>query len=186
MQGEFRGDFTRDTFYAFKHFSRVLMQQGRVHLDADWNEQTSILLRYLQALAADLIGPHGGPMDPDGTFSSFRISSDPLLTNDFIIGAGHYYVHGILCELGSTPVPILRIEGTEVEIAAWHADGYDFVEGQYVQVSATNPMTPTPPVIARITSISAERTLTLGTIGNVPLNPPTRHSLTCQFRGPRI
>src|SRR5260370_31162290 len=77
MQGEFRGDFTRDTFYAFKHFSRVLMQQGRVHLDADWNEQTSILLRYLQALAADLIGPHGGPMDPDGTFSSFRISSDP-------------------------------------------------------------------------------------------------------------
>ena len=26
-----------------QHFSRVLQQQGRVHLDADWNEQTAIL-----------------------------------------------------------------------------------------------------------------------------------------------
>ena len=39
-----KGDFTRDTFDAAKHFSRVLMQQGQVQLDADWNEQTSILL----------------------------------------------------------------------------------------------------------------------------------------------
>ena len=39
MQGEYRGDFTRDTFNPLKHFSRVLMQQGRVQLDADWNEQ---------------------------------------------------------------------------------------------------------------------------------------------------
>jgi hypothetical protein len=38
MQGEYRGDFTRDTFNPLKNFSRVLMQQGRVQLDADWNE----------------------------------------------------------------------------------------------------------------------------------------------------
>ena len=30
-----KGDFTRDTFDPAKHFSRVLMQQGRVTLDAD-------------------------------------------------------------------------------------------------------------------------------------------------------
>jgi hypothetical protein len=56
-----KGDFTRDTFDPAKHFTRVLMQQGRVQLDADWNEQGAILLHYLQALATDLIGPFGGP-----------------------------------------------------------------------------------------------------------------------------
>ena len=60
MEGEFRGDFSRDSFDPLKHFSRVLMQQGRVQLDADWNEQTSIVLHYLQALASDIIGPFGG------------------------------------------------------------------------------------------------------------------------------
>ncbi len=58
-----KGDFSRDTFYPEKSFSRVLMQQGRVQLDADWNEQTSILLHYMRTLAADLIGQHGGPGD---------------------------------------------------------------------------------------------------------------------------
>ncbi len=55
------GDFSRDTFQPTHRYSRVLMQQGRVLLDADWNEQTSILLHQLRALARDLIGPHGGP-----------------------------------------------------------------------------------------------------------------------------
>ena len=53
MQGEFRGDFTRDTYNPSKQFLRVFMQQGRVQLDADWNEQVSILLNYLQTLATD-------------------------------------------------------------------------------------------------------------------------------------
>ncbi len=55
-----KGDFSRDTFDKAKHFSRVLMQQGRVQLDADFNEQTAILLHYLRTLAADLIGPFAG------------------------------------------------------------------------------------------------------------------------------
>lgn len=42
MRGEFRGDFTRDTFTPEKSYSRVLMQQGRVQVDADWNEQVSV------------------------------------------------------------------------------------------------------------------------------------------------
>ncbi len=84
-----KGDFSRDTFEASKHFSRVLMQQGRVQLDADWNEQTSILLHYLQTLAADLIGPFGGPT------GAFTLKEDGP---GFTIGKGHYYVDGILCE----------------------------------------------------------------------------------------
>ena len=37
-----KGDFSRDTFDPAKQFTRVLMQQGRVQLDADWNEQIAI------------------------------------------------------------------------------------------------------------------------------------------------
>jgi len=45
-----KGDFSRDTFDHKKHYRRVLMQQGRVQVDADWNEQASILLHYMQSL----------------------------------------------------------------------------------------------------------------------------------------
>jgi hypothetical protein len=61
-----QGDFTRDTFDPSKQYSRVLMQQGRVQLDADWNEQTSILLHYMRALARDLFGAHAGPAEGAG------------------------------------------------------------------------------------------------------------------------
>ena len=91
-----KGDFSRDTFNATKHFSRLLMQQGRVQLDADWNEQASIAAHYLRSLAADLIGPHGGPDD------GFKISRIPAAAEqpleDLGITAGRYYVSGLLCE----------------------------------------------------------------------------------------
>jgi len=92
-----KGDFTRDTFDKDKQFSRVLMQQGRVQLDADWNEQVSILLHYLRTLAADLIGPYGGP----GEGFAIRVLEDSdgqSISHNFVIGQGHYYVDGILCE----------------------------------------------------------------------------------------
>ena len=103
MQGEYRGDFTRDTFEPTDHFSRVLMQQGRVQVDADWNEQTSILLHYLRTLAIDLNGPHWGPKQLRGRENKGfmidklkRNGSD--VPNDFSIGIGRYYVDGIPCE----------------------------------------------------------------------------------------
>jgi hypothetical protein len=98
------GDFTRNTFDPEKHFTRVLMQQGRVQLDADWNEQAAILLHYLQTLAADLIGPFGGPgwaKGPDGLpIEGFKINLrlENQKLADLMIGEGHYYVDGILCE----------------------------------------------------------------------------------------
>ena len=36
------GDYSRNTFDPRRHYSGVLMQQGRVQLDADWNEQQAI------------------------------------------------------------------------------------------------------------------------------------------------
>lgn len=93
-----KADLTRDTFDPLKKFTRVLMQQGRVQLDADWNEQASILLHYLRTLAADLIGPAGGPLGNCG----FGLSLDAAFSEDFRIGAGRYYVDGHLCELAAS------------------------------------------------------------------------------------
>lgn len=86
-----KGDFSRRSFDEKKHFSRVLMQQGRVQLDSDWNEQVDIDLHYLRRLAQDLIGRHGTPANIDG----FKIINRK---RDYLIGSGHYYVDGILCE----------------------------------------------------------------------------------------
>jgi len=102
MRGEFRGDFTRDTFAAARHFSRVLMQQGRVQLDADFNEQTSINVHYLRGLAVDLMGPHAAPAGIDGQATdAFQVSVADGKTLD--VAPGLYYVNGIRCE---NPEPI--------------------------------------------------------------------------------
>jgi hypothetical protein len=90
-----KGDFSRISFDPQNHFSRVLLQQGRVTLDADPNEQSAILLHYLRTLARDLIGPYGGPIDNLGFVLSVDSKVKPYALN---IAAGRYYVDGILCE----------------------------------------------------------------------------------------
>lgn len=56
-----KGDFSRLTFDRKKHYSGVLMQQGRVLLDADWNEQQAINRDRTETETADVIGPSGSP-----------------------------------------------------------------------------------------------------------------------------
>ena len=123
-----KNDISRNTFDSRKNFSRVLMQQGRVLLDADFNEQSSILLHYLRTLASDLIGPYGGPRNSFAVDFSRDKNKRILPGNsgnpkDLIIAPGHYYVDGILCEndglLNDNPVsyfnqPNYRAEGNEL------------------------------------------------------------------------
>ncbi len=87
-----KGDFSRESFDPDRDYSRVLLQQGRVLLDADWNEQVAILLHRLEQLTRDMIGPYGGPADDCG----FEIIPEPAC--DFRIGTGRYYVRGLPCE----------------------------------------------------------------------------------------
>lgn len=87
-----KGDFTRNTFDPAKHFSRVLSQQGRVTLDADPNEQTSIVLHYLRTLTRDLLGPYAVPAREGG----FDLNVDE--SGNLIIRSGRMYVDGILVE----------------------------------------------------------------------------------------
>jgi len=85
------GDISRDSFDVRKRYAGVVMQQGRVQLDADWNEQQSIARHHAETTAKDVIGPSGAPVHDAG----FKLSTDGA---KLTIGAGRYYVNGLLCE----------------------------------------------------------------------------------------
>lgn len=108
-----KNDITRDTFDRLNHFSRVLIQQGRVQLDADWNEQVGILLNYLRTIMVDLVGPGAGPVAACGfdllvtaaNISALNLPAEEekalkeiLKKEGILIGPGRYYVGGLLAE----------------------------------------------------------------------------------------
>ncbi len=106
-----KGDFSRLTFRARKHYSGVLHQQGRVWLDADWNEDVADRQYLADQETIDVIGRAGAPEPGTG----FQIAPpDPKVSStltDFVIGggpgpAGHFYVDGLLCQL-EAPVTYL-------------------------------------------------------------------------------
>jgi hypothetical protein len=85
-----RGDFTRRTYRPKRHYSSVRMQQGRVQLDANWNEQAEITTHLRRQAIRNLIGPSGGPSGSSG-FNIISRSRGSRLG----ITRGRYYVDGI-------------------------------------------------------------------------------------------
>lgn len=87
-----KGDYSRFTFRPERSYSAVLMQQGRVQLDADWNEAVAINERRRRAVLVDLIGRCAvSRLTPD----AFRIVRDG---HSFSIGPGRLYVDGLVAE----------------------------------------------------------------------------------------
>lgn len=85
------GDYSRKTFDRKKRYRGVLMQQGRVQLDADWNEQLAIQLYRTETEAKDVIGLCGVPKSGD----AFKITTNG---GDLFITPGRIYAGGLLCE----------------------------------------------------------------------------------------
>ncbi|MBJ6762757.1 hypothetical protein JGU66_18490 [Myxococcaceae bacterium JPH2] len=92
-----KGDFSRNTFRPAKHYSSVRMQQGRVQLDADWNEQLDIQAHLDETTKTDVIGRAGGPLEEGTPISETGFA---LFVQDSLpwVRGGRYYVEGILCE----------------------------------------------------------------------------------------
>ena len=61
MTGSRYGDYSRFLFEPRKHYSGVLMQQGRVQLDSDWNAQADIAEHRRRLAVVDLVGAVGAP-----------------------------------------------------------------------------------------------------------------------------
>ena len=91
-----QADFSRVRFDRAKHYSGVRQQQGRVLLDADWNEQLDIDDHHDRTTARDVIGPTGAPLQAPGEPAAHFLVT-PAGT-DFTVAPGRFYVDGILCE----------------------------------------------------------------------------------------
>lgn len=115
-----QGDFSRLTFDPGKHYRAVRMQQGRVQLDADWNEQVDIFNYHMETQLKDILGSSGAPEAMAGFKITMVEISDETTQHllavpqarqgqqepreqmehlpAFSISRGRYYVDGMLCE----------------------------------------------------------------------------------------
>ncbi|HEY8088203.1 MAG TPA: DUF6519 domain-containing protein, partial [Polyangiaceae bacterium] len=91
------GDYSRNSDQSHKRFSALFMQQGRVQLDADWNESVAILRRRIREEANDVFGAAAVPRQttPDGFLIAWTGSGS---TADITISSGRIYVDGLLAE----------------------------------------------------------------------------------------
>ena len=94
-------DNSRYTFNPFKDYSSVVMPQGRVQVDADWNEFLAEMARRIQAGTLDTMGRAAYPLTtPDAFYISQTSPVTPWVVN---IGLGRMYVDGLLAENHGLP-----------------------------------------------------------------------------------
>lgn len=169
-----KGDFTRFTFREKKQYTSVLMQQGRLQLDADWNEQMSILAYQNQIQIQDIIGAlAGSPRQKEGKRDQegFRIFATPD-GEDLIIQPGSYYVSGLLCRLDpGTDVRAIRINDQTLQIPFQEIDGQPFAKDQWIEIVPTKTLIKIEEVLTLPKSIiqlrleNGDRQLPTGTAG---------------------
>jgi len=90
-------DISRDSFSTLHDYTRVLLQQGRPILDADWNEQTAIVLHQLRSVTRAIYGAHGGPAGGQCGFIPF------VADNELGFSNGYYTVDGLHLVCGADP-----------------------------------------------------------------------------------
>jgi hypothetical protein len=97
-------DISRATFNPWNDYSGVVMEQGRVQTDADWNEWLAELSRRIQAGTLDTMG-HA--VYPATTPYAFQIAASSTGgTNTINIGVGRMYVDGLLVENHGEPTTL--------------------------------------------------------------------------------
>ncbi len=160
-----KGDFTKLTFRPEKHYTSVRMQQGRLQLDSDWNEQVDIQNHLRHTQIVDLIGADSGVPtsvgDSENPYKdSFKIT---VIENgsDLAIAPGHLYTNGTLCELETKTSFTAKIKApNRVEVSSLIADGYQLAENQWVEIVAEgNHQSPTYIQIISVDSQARELTL---------------------------
>jgi hypothetical protein len=87
MRGTRYGDFSRVGFDPSKGYTGVLAQQGRVQLDADWNDQRAIVEHAIRTALSDLLPGSWAPASKPGFAVRARVArrfegSDRLLLDE--------------------------------------------------------------------------------------------------------
>src|SRR2546430_1259331 len=105
------GDYTRFRYNPLNDSTGILMQQGRVLVDQDWNEQALLQDRRWRTETTDIVGRAVVPIE---TPNGFEIK---IVGTNITIGPGRMYVDGLMAENhGSGPTefdPVLgEMRGT--------------------------------------------------------------------------
>src|SRR5215469_3541771 len=144
-------DASRFTFDAWNDYLGVVMQQGRVQLDSDWNEWVAEVMRRLQAGTVDILGTAAVPQAT--TPNGFLITpSNDGTTNVLTIGRGRIYVDGLLAENHGlpTPSPLLWVDGSGNEplppVLSW-SPTLGELTGTSDTPYAQQPYYPSPPAL---------------------------------------
>ena len=105
-----KGDFSKWTARPTENYTGVLHQQGRVLLDADWNEERQIEAFLRETLGQDVIGA-GVLAAPAGELASFRVREAKVVGDQVSVTLepGRGWVDGILV---STPSPATDLPGS--------------------------------------------------------------------------
>lgn len=122
------GDITRSTFDPKKGYTSVRMQQGRLQLDADWNEQADIQNHLRRAYVTDMIGAGSGaskvdpftgnPSDTSFELRAIATAGDPSVATDIALLPGHFYTRGVLCELApESSFTVRKLDNQRLQIS---------------------------------------------------------------------
>ncbi|MCL2875438.1 MAG: DUF4815 domain-containing protein [Betaproteobacteria bacterium] len=84
-----KGDFSRFNFDRKKLYNAVLMQQGRLQLDSDWNEQVRIAEHRYSSFFRDMVGRAGTPQN---------MAMELVGGTNLTLKKGAYYIDGLLIE----------------------------------------------------------------------------------------
>ena len=91
-------DRARVTYDATRNWRGLIAQQGRVTVDADWNEATEIDLERDRQLTLDFVGPVGTPSAPSPGYVVAAVPENGgpsgTIPGDLTIGSGTIYVGG--------------------------------------------------------------------------------------------
>ena len=113
------GDFSRFTFDPTKQYVGTLMQQGRVMVDADWNEQQAINRYQRESAVAEMIGPSGVPKVGGGFEIGLTAGGA-----DLSISPGRIFIDGILCET-PTAHPVKFTDQPYLKLKAGNLEGFE-------------------------------------------------------------
>jgi hypothetical protein len=146
------GDYSRDSFRQTRHYDAVLIEQGRVQVDADSNEDRAIRQHRIETETIDVIGPCGVPEAAGG----FLVEPTPD-GRDLAISPGRIYVEGLMCELEASETTFRTAAGL-IELDSLSLDDRPLRQGEWVRISGGGVV----PVVLRILAVDpALRRLTL-------------------------
>ena len=90
-----RGDISRINLEQARRYSSVRMQQGRVQLDSDWNEQVDILDKLRRQLVRDVIGEACIPEDSESE-GALEVTEG---AGELHVAPGRIWIDGVRCEV---------------------------------------------------------------------------------------